>query len=195
MIENKIWLKNKNQFVIGADEVGRGSFAGPIVAAAVKINKSHEDLLTEVKDSKKLSEKKRKEIFDLISINKITYSISECPNTIIDEIGISEANKMVLENSIEEIYTGNEKVYVDHFKINKFSSVSLVRGEDNSKAIALASIIAKVYRDNLMVRYSSEFPQYLFEKNKGYGTQAHRESINKYGLTKIHRKSFNLRPS
>ncbi len=195
MIENKIWLKNKNQFVIGADEVGRGSFAGPIVAAAVKINKSHEYLLTEVKDSKKLSEKKRKEIFDLISINKITYSISECPNTIIDEIGISEANKMVLENSIEEIYTGNEKVYVDHFKINKFSSVSLVRGEDNSKAIALASIIAKVYRDNLMVRYSSEFPQYLFEKNKGYGTQAHRESINKYGLTKIHRKSFNLRPS
>lgn len=195
MIENKIWLKNKNQFVIGADEVGRGSFAGPIVAAAVKINKSHEYLLTEVKDSKKLSEKKRKEIFDLISINKITYSISECPNTIIDEIGISEANKMVLENSIEEIYTGNEKVYVDHFKINKFSSVSLVRGEDNSKAIALASIIAKVYRDNLMVRYSSEFPQYLFENNKGYGTQAHRESINKYGLTKIHRKSFNLRPS
>ena len=195
MIENKIWLKNKNQFVIGADEVGRGSFAGPIVAAAVKINKSHEYLLTEVKDSKKLSEKKRKEIFDLISINKITYSISECPNTIIDEIGISEANKMVLENSIEEIYTGNEKVYVDHFKINKFSSVSLVRGEDNSKAIALASIIAKVYRDNLMVKYSSEFPQYLFEKNKGYGTQAHRESINKYGLTKIHRKSFNLMPS
>ena len=195
MIENKIWLKNKNQFVIGADEVGRGSFPGPIVAAAVKINKSHEYLLTEVKDSKKLSEKKRKEIFDLISINKITYSISECPNTIIDEIGISEANKMVLENSIEEIYTGNEKVYVDHFKINKFSSVSLVRGEDNSKAIALASIIAKVYRDNLMVRYSSEFPQYLFEKNKGYGTQAHRESINKYGLTKIHRKSFNLMPS
>lgn len=195
MIENKIWLKNKNQFVIGADEVGRGSFAGPIVAAAVKINKSHEYLLTEVKDSKKLSEKKRKEIFDLISINKITYSISECPNTIIDEIGISEANKMVLENSIEEIYTGNEKVYVDHFKINKFSSVSLVRGEDNSKAIALASIIAKVYRDNLMVKYSSEFPQYLLEKNKGYGTQAHRESINKYGLTKIHRKSFNLRPS
>ena len=195
MIENKIWLKNKNQFVIGADEVGRGSFAGPIVAAAVKINKSHEYLLTEVKDSKKLSEKKRKEIFDLISINKITYSISECPNTIIDEIGISEANKMVLENSIEEIYTGNEKVYVDHFKINKFSSVSLVRGEDNSKAIALASIIAKVYRDNLMVKYSLEFPQYLFEKNKGYGTQAHRESINKYGLTKIHRKSFNLRPS
>ena len=195
MIENKIWLKNKNQFVIGADEVGRGSFAGPIVAAAVKINKSHEYLLTEVKDSKKLSEKKRKEIFDLISINKITYSISECPNTIIDEIGISEANKMVLENSIEEIYTGNEKVYVDHFKINKFSSVSLVRGEDNSKAIALASIIAKVYRDNLMVRYSSEFPQYLFEKNKGYGTQAHREIINKYGLTKIHRTSFNLRPS
>ena len=86
-------------------------------------------------------------------------------------------------------------MYVDHFKINKFSSVSLVRGEDNSKAIALASIIAKVYRDNLMKKLSKKYPQYLFENNKGYGTQAHRESIEKYGLTEIHRRSFNLEPN
>ena len=195
MIENKVWSNNPNQFVIGADEVGRGSFAGPIVGAAVKINKSHEDLLIEVKDSKKLSEKKRNQIFELISNNNVVYSLSECSNNIIDEIGISEANKIVLENSIKEIYTGAEKVYVDHFKINKFSSVSLVRGEDNSKAIALASIIAKVYRDNLMKKISKNYPQYLFENNKGYGTQAHRESIEKHGLTDIHRRSFNLEPN
>ena len=86
-------------------------------------------------------------------------------------------------------------MYVDHFKINKFSSVSLLRGEDNSKAIALASIIAKVYRDNLMKELSKKYPQYVFENNKGYGTQAHRESIEKYGLTEIHRRSFNLEPN
>ncbi len=195
MIENKIWNNNHSQFVIGADEVGRGSFAGPIVAAAVKINKSHEYLLSEVKDSKKLTAKKRYEIYDLISSSNISYSISECSNDIIDEIGISKANKLVLENSIEEIYTGSEKVYVDHFKINRFSSVSLIRGEDNSKAIALASIIAKVYRDKLMIKYSKKYPEYLFQNNKGYGTKAHREIIRKYGLTEIHRKSFNLMPN
>ncbi len=195
MIENKVWSNNPNQYVIGADEVGRGSFAGPIVASAVKINKSHEYLLEEVKDSKKLSEKKRKAIFEKISNTNISYSISECSNKIIDEVGISKANKLVLENSIEEIYTGNEKVYVDHFKINKFSSVSLVRGEDNSKAIALASIIAKVYRDNLMIEFAKNYPNYFFENNKGYGTKAHRESIKKFGLTDLHRNSFNLMPN
>ena len=195
MIENKIWNNDPSQYVIGADEVGRGSFAGPIVASAVKIKKSHEYLLGEVKDSKKLSEKKRIKIFEQISKSNISYSISECSNKIIDQVGISKANKLVLENSIAEIFTGNEKVYVDHFKIYKFSSVSLVRGEDNSKAIALASIIAKVHRDNLMIEYSKKYPNYLFENNKGYGTKAHRESIKKYGLTELHRSSFNLMPN
>jgi len=195
MIENKIWNNDPSQYVIGADEVGRGSFAGPIVASAVKINKTHEYLLGEVKDSKKLSEKKRNKIFEQISKSNISYSISECSNKIIDEVGISKANKLVLENSIEELFTGTEKVYVDHFKIYKFSSVSLVRGEDNSKAIALASIIAKVYRDNLMIEYSKKYPHYLFENNKGYGTKAHRESIKKNGLTELHRSSFNLMPN
>ena len=190
MIENKVWSNNPNQFVIGADEVGRGSFAGPIVGAAVKINKSHEDLLVEVKDSKKLSEKKRNQIYELISNNNVAYSISECSNNIIDEVGISEANKIVLENSIEEIYTGKEKVYVDHFKINKFSSVSLVRGEDNSKAIALASIIAKVYRDNLMIKLSEKFSNYAWESNFGYGTKAHLKGLKKFGITSHHRKGF-----
>ena len=120
--------------------------------------------------------------------------LSNHSNKSIEEIGISKSNKLVLENSIKELFTGKEKVYIDHFIINKFSSVSLVRGEDNSKAIALASIIAKVYRDNLMVKLSQEFPNYLFENNKGYGTKAHRDSIRKYGLTDYHRKSFNLMP-
>ena len=194
MIEDKVWSEDPAKYIIGADEVGRGSFAGPICAAAVKINYSHLALLTNVKDSKKLSAKKREEIFSMVEENNIEYSFNESSNTFIDQFGIKNANEKVLTDSISDIYTGNEVVYVDHFKINDFKSISVVRGEDNCRAIALASIIAKVLRDNLMVKFSEKYPEYSFEKNKGYGTKDHREAISKYGLSNIHRKSFSLKP-
>ena len=195
MIEDQNWAKNKNQRIIGADEVGRGSLAGPIVGAAVKLEFQHLDLLSDVKDSKKLSPKKREEIYERVKENKIEYSISECSNLHIDKNGISVSNKEVLFNSINKLYQKSDKVYVDHFKIDKFGSISLVRGEDNSYSIALASIIAKVYRDNLMVDFGTKYPQYLFEKNKGYGTREHLNMIQKYGVCDIHRLSFNLGPT
>ena len=195
MIEDQNWAKNKNQRIIGADEVGRGSLAGPIVGAAVKLEFQHLDLLSDVKDSKKLSPKKREEIYERVKENRIEYSISECSNLHIDQNGISVSNKKVLLNSINKLYQKSDKVYVDHFKIDKFGSISLVRGEDNSYSIALASIIAKVYRDNLMVDFGSKYPQYLFEKNKGYGTREHLNMIQKYGVCDIHRLSFNLGPT
>ena len=194
MIEDKVWSEDPAKYIIGADEVGRGSFAGPICAAAVKINYSHLVLLTNVKDSKKLSAKKREEIFSMVEENNIEYSFNESSNTFIDQFGIKNANEKVLTDSISDIYTGNEIVYVDHFKINDFKSISVVRGEDNCRAIALASIIAKVLRDNLMIKFSEKYPEYSFEKNKGYGTKDHREAISKYGLSDIHRKSFSLKP-
>ena len=194
MIEDKVWSEDPAKYIIGADEVGRGSFAGPICAAAVKINYSHLALLTNVKDSKKLSSKKREEIFSMVEENNIEYSFNESSNTFIDQFGIKNANEKVLTDSISDIYTGNEIVYVDHFKINDFKSISVVRGEDNCRAIALASIIAKVLRDNLMIKFSEKYPEYSFEKNKGYGTKDHREAISKYGLSNIHRKSFSLKP-
>ena len=194
MIEDKVWSEDPAKYIIGADEVGRGSFAGPICAAAVKINFSHLALLTNVKDSKKLSAKKREEIFSMVEENNIEYSFNESSNTFIDQFGIKNANEKVLTDSISDIYTGNEVVYVDHFKINDFKSISVVRGEDNCRAIALASIIAKVLRDNLMIKFSEKYPEYSFEKNKGYGTKDHREAISKYGLSNIHRKSFSLKP-
>ena len=194
MIEDKVWSEDPNQYIIGADEVGRGSFAGPICAAAVKINYSHLVLLTNVKDSKKLSPKKREEIFSIVEENNIEFSFNELSNTFIDQFGIKNANEKVLTDSISDIYTGNEIVYVDHFKINDFKSISVVRGEDNCRAIALASIVAKVLRDNLMIKFSEKYPEYSFEKNKGYGTKDHREAISKYGLSNIHRKSFSLKP-
>ncbi len=194
MIEDKVWSEDPNKYIIGADEVGRGSFAGPICAAAVKINYSHLELLTNVKDSKKLSPKKREEIFSMVEENNIEYSFNESSNTFIDQFGIKNANEKVLTDSISDIYTGNEIVYVDHFKINDFNSISVVRGEDNCRAIALASIVAKVIRDNLMIKFSKKYPEYSFEKNKGYGTKDHREAISRYGLSNIHRKSFSLKP-
>ena len=194
MIEDKIWLEDPNKYIIGADEVGRGSFAGPICASAVKIKHSHLELLSNVKDSKKLSAKKREEIYSMVRNNNIEYSFKESSNIFIDQFGIKNANEKVLTESISDIYTGNEIVYVDHFKINDFKSISVVRGEDNCRAIALASIVAKVLRDNLMIKFSESYPEYSFEKNKGYGTRDHREAIAKYGLSNIHRKSFSLKP-
>ena len=152
-------------------------------------------MLSDVKDSKKLSPKKREEIYERVKENRIEYFISECSNLHIDQNGISVSNKEVLFNSINKLYQKSDKVYVDHFKIDKFGSISLVRGEDNSYSIALASIIAKVYRDNLMVDFGTKYPKYLFEKNKGYGTREHLNMIEKYGVCDIHRLSFNLGPT
>ena len=100
----------------------------------------------------------------------------------------------VLEDSISSIFHHGDIVYVDHFKISKFNAVSLIRGEDNCRPIALASIIAKVLRDKFMVEISNKYNKYAFEKNKGYGTKEHRLAIQRYGLSDIHRKSFNLMP-
>lgn len=194
MIEDRIWKENPEQFVIGVDEVGRGSFAGPICATAVRINFNQMNEFKDVKDSKKLSENKRNYIFDQARNINIEYSFISSSNNEIDKFGIKYSNEKVLTKSIEKIYQPGDVVYVDHFKIYKFNSISLVKGEDHCKPIALASVIAKVLRDKLMNDYSTKYPEYLFEKNKGYGTKEHREAIKKYGLTDIHRKSFKLSP-
>lgn len=194
MIEDKIWDTDPNQYIIGSDEVGRGCFAGPISAAAVKINYSHIHLLNEVKDSKKLSAKKRNEIFSIVTENNIHYSYSSYDNKFIDIYGIKTANEKVLEESIGSLFETGDTVYVDHFKIRKYNAVSVIRGEDNCRAIALASIIAKVIRDEFMIDISNSYSEYRFENNKGYGTKEHRQAIKKYGLSDIHRKSFNLMP-
>lgn len=194
MIEDKIWEKDPEKYIIGSDEVGRGSFAGPICASAVKINKKQLHLLDSVKDSKKLSAKKREEIYEIVIKNNIEFSFEEASNTYIDNFGIKNANEKVLNDSISRLYTGGEVVYVDHFKIKNFNAISVVRGEDNCRAIALASIVAKVLRDKLMVDFSKDFPEYSLDKNKGYGTKEHRQAIFNYGLSEIHRKSFSLKP-
>ena len=194
MIEDKIWKHNPDKFIIGTDEVGRGSFAGPISAAAVRVNYNHIDLLLKVKDSKKLTPKKRYQIFKLVVENQIEYSYVERDNNFIDLHGIKLANQKVLEDSVTSLFQKGDDVFVDHFKISKFQAISIIRGEDNCRPIALASIIAKVLRDNFMIEISNKYSRYAFDKNKGYGTKEHRLAIKKYGLSDIHRKSFNLTP-
>ena len=194
MIEDKIWNSNPNKYIIGSDEVGRGSFAGPIGAASVRVNYESIDLLMDVKDSKKLSPKKRNQIFELVQEKEIEYSYKERDNKFIDLYGIKLANEKVLEDSISSIFQDGDIVYVDHFKISKFNAISIIRGEDNCRPIALASIVAKVLRDNFMIEISEEYNRYAFARNKGYGTEEHRLAIQKYGLSDFHRKSFNLMP-
>jgi len=194
MIEDKIWKHNPDKYIIGTDEVGRGSFAGPISAAAVRVNYNHIDLLLNVKDSKKLTPKKRYQIFKLVVENQIEYSYVERDNNFIDLHGIKLANQKVLEDSVTSLFQKGDDVFVDHFKISKFQAISIIRGEDNCRPIALASIIAKVLRDNFMIEISNKYSRYAFDKNKGYGTKEHRLAIKKYGLSDIHRKSFNLTP-
>ena len=124
----------------------------------------------------------------------INDSVDDTYNEFIDLYGIKLANEKVLEDSISSIFQDGDIVYVDHFKISKFNAISLIRGEDNCRPIALASIIAKVLRDNFMIEISNKYNRYAFEKNKGYGTKEHRLAIKKYGLSDVHRKSFNLMP-
>ena len=199
--EKSLWEKGL-QIIAGADEVGRGAIAGPIVTAAVswdfqKLNKILEDQnITEIykiNDSKKLSEKNRALLSEFIIKNANQFSIVEIDNNEIDKNGVGKANKKALEKACQNI-KNLEYALIDYFKINlEIPVLSITKGDQKSLSIASASIIAKVYRDNLMKeKYHKIYPQYGFDKNVGYGTKAHMQAIKTFGLTPIHRKSYNL---
>ena len=190
MIEYDIWDDNFSQFVVGADEVGRGSVAGPIIAASVRVGFQHFEYFNDVKDSKKLTETKRSIIFKRIKETDIQVEYSLLTNHDIDSKGINYCNKLVLQNVLSIYFETGDLIYVDYVKGLGSKIIPLTKGEDKSIAIALASIMAKVYRDSMMVKLSKEFPEYELEKNKGYGTKNHLEAIKKYGLQSFHRKTF-----
>ena len=190
MIEYEIWEKDPFQHVVGADEVGRGSIAGPIVAASASLKFEHLEHLSNVKDSKKISESKRKVIYEHISKTSINISYASASNFDIDSMGINYCNKKVLSDVLTQYINKDYLIYVDHVKDVGRGVTALTKGEDKSLAIALASIMAKVYRDNFMVELSLKFPEYDLENNKGYGTKKHLNAIKKYGLRDFHRKTF-----
>ena len=182
-------------YVAGVDEVGRGPLAGPIVAASVilDLNTSIDsNLLLGIKDSKKLSSKAREELSELIKSKAISYSIAELDNNDIDAKGTAWCNNEVFKMAIGKLSNEPRLVLSDGYPIKNFhlKNEYVIKGDEQSASIACASIVAKVYRDNLMKEYSKIYPYYAFEENAGYGSKEHIDAIKKYGPCKIHRMYF-----
>ncbi|MDE6967229.1 MAG: ribonuclease HII [Clostridia bacterium] len=182
-------LQKGYKYIAGVDEVGRGPLAGPVVCAAVIM--PLDDLIEGIDDSKKLSEKKRNTLSELIKEKAICYNIAEVSPQVIDEINILEATKLCMKNALEGLEIKPDVALVDALTLNTdIPVVNIIKGDFLSYSIGSASIIAKVYRDNLMVELASKYPEYAFEKHKGYGTAVHINAIKEFGPTEIHRRSF-----
>ena len=184
--------------IAGVDEVGRGPLAGPVVAACVVLPEDFDVL--GVDDSKKLSEKKREQLYDAILSEALAYGIGMQDNASIDEINILEATKEAMRCAIieaeqrlrEKTGCGIDHILIDALTLREIAipQTGIIKGDSASLSIAAASILAKVTRDRMMVEYDSIYPGYAFAKNKGYGTKAHYEGLQAQGMTPIHRRSF-----
>ena len=186
-------FSNKN-LEAGVDEVGRGCIAGPVVAATVILPKNYENL--DIKDSKKLSEKKREELYDIIIRDSISYSIAEIDEKTIDNINILHASILAMHKALSNLNPQPEFILVDgnYFKpsYKNILHECVVKGDAKYISIAAASILAKVYRDRLMKKLDEKYPLYEWKKNKGYPTKNHKLAVKEYGITEYHRTSFKM---
>lgn len=191
------WLKYENEAlskgynnICGVDEAGRGPLAGPVCAAAVILHKG--EIIEGVNDSKKLTEKKREALYDVIKEKAVAYSIAFASVEEIEEMNILNATMLAMKRAVEGLEVPADYAMIDGNKIPDLiiPAECVVKGDANSMSIAAASILAKVTRDRLCAEYETEYPQYGFAKHKGYGTKLHREMILKYGPCQIHRMSF-----
>ena len=186
--ENELY-KQGIELIAGVDEVGRGPLVGPVVCACVILPKDYFN--EEINDSKKISEKKREKLYDTIMQEAISVGIGMSSSKVIDEVNILEATKLAMKEAINNSKIKPEHVLIDAVKLDiDIPSTSIIKGDAKSQSIAAASIIAKVTRDRMMDELDQKYPQYLFKKNKGYGTKAHIEAIRNYGIIDEHRKSF-----
>ena len=187
--ENELY-KQGITLIAGVDEVGRGPLVGPVVTAAVILPKGY--FLEGINDSKKLTEKQRDKYYDIIMRDALAVSIGMKDNKVIDEVNIYEATKLAMYDAINGLKIKPEHVLIDAMKLEKLDipSTSIIKGDAKSEAIAAASIIAKVTRDRMMIELSKKFPEYRFEKHKGYPTKAHIENVKKYGLLDNYRFTF-----
>lgn len=179
------------ELIGGIDEAGRGPLAGPVVAACVILPK--DCMIEGVNDSKKLSEKKREELYEEITQKAIAWGVGIMDNHVIDEMNILNATRKAMTTAIEKLETKPEFIFIDAEKrvdTQGIPYLPIVKGDALSISIAAASIIAKVTRDRMMKEYDKIFPCYGFEKHKGYGTKDHTQAIKENGLSMIHRKSF-----
>lgn len=187
----KICLEKGYKFIAGTDEVGRGPLAGPVVVAAVIMPLDEELLIDGIDDSKKLSEKKREELYPLILERAVAYSIAFSSPVEIDNINILNAVKKCMLDAEKGLSVKPDIMLIDAVNLEmECDTMPIIKGDAKSYNIAAASIIAKVYRDNLMKKYAEEFPEYDFASNKGYGTAKHIAALKEKGACSIHRKSF-----
>lgn len=185
-------------YIAGVDEVGRGPLAGPVVAACVILPKDFDT--PGLDDSKKLTEKRRNAMLEVIRKEAVAYGLGMASPEKIDEVNILEATKGAMKIAIakaEAMLMKKAGAKIDHILFDaikiediQIPQTSIIQGDGKSVSIAAASILAKVTRDAMMVKYAEEYPGYSFESNKGYGTKAHYEGLEKHGITPIHRRSF-----
>ena len=177
-------------FIAGVDEVGRGPLAGPVVAAAVILPSDYE--ITGLNDSKKLSEKRREAMDEIIRREAVSFGIGLISQDRIDEINILQATFEAMRLALEQLSPAPDMILADAVTIPGIETrqLPIIKGDAKSASIAAASIIAKVYRDHLMIEYDSLYPEYGFARNKGYGTKEHINALKEFGPTPLHRKSF-----
>ena len=189
-IEREIRKAYGITYIAGVDEAGRGPLAGPVFAAAVILPENC--VIEKLNDSKKLSEKKREELYDIITDKAIAFSVASVDEKTIDRINILNATFLAMNNAAEALSPVPEHVLVDGNRIRdmKFPCTTVVKGDSKSINIAAASILAKVSRDRFICSMAEKYPEYGFEKHKGYGTKVHTDAILKYGPCEIHRMSF-----
>ena len=179
----------------GLDEAGRGCYAGPVFAAAVILPKGFYHPL--LNDSKKLNEKQRDLLRPIIEKESIAFAVASVDNNDIDTINILQASFTAMHLSIARLKITPEFLLIDGNRFKPYSNIPhqcVVKGDGKYASIAAASILAKTWRDEFMQKIHAEFPQYGWDKNKGYGTATHRKAIDTYGLCSYHRKSFNILP-
>ncbi|MFH1837981.1 MAG: ribonuclease HII [Candidatus Kuenenbacteria bacterium] len=197
--EEKKLLKQNFKFIAGVDEVGRGAWAGPIVAATVifdqKFIDNNQRLIYnnfEINDSKKLTPLKREKLFEFIIQNALAWQTAMISEKIIDQIGITKANILVIKKAIEKLPIKSDYILVDAVKLLDYSipSKSIIKGDQKVYSISAASILAKVVRDRLLIQLHKKYPEYGFDQHKGYGTKKHYNFLRQYGPCEIHRKSY-----
>ena len=178
--------------IAGVDEAGRGPLAGPVLAGAVILKRG--DFIKGINDSKKLSEKRREELYDEITKRAVAYGVGVVDHKEIDSINILEATKMAMKNALDELMLAvrPEYVLIDAVTLDNIDlrHAAIVRGDEKSVSIAAASILAKVTRDRMMIAADEIYPEYGFARHKGYGTKEHIEAIKRYGPSPIHRITF-----
>ena len=186
--ELKLYNEGYN-YIAGTDEVCRGCIAGPVVACAIIMKK--DSAIPGVNDSKKLTDKKRRELFPKILEEAICYAVVHIDNNKIDEINILEASRLAMQEAIKQLTIKPDYILTDAMKLNiDIPFIDIIKGDIRSYTIGCASIIAKVIRDDYMIELSRKYPEYDWEKNKGYPTKKHKLSLYEHGITKYHRKTY-----